>query len=242
LFDLSASGLSSASISRKAATLRLFSLWRAKHNPGMQDFAQKLKSPKVHRSLPKTISADLLKEMLDWREDSELPITIGQARERLILEMLYSTGCRVSELSSLDLSSIDFSRNLVTVTGKGDKQRAIPFGKPAELALKAWILEHRPKIARVESNSTLLISDRGANLGVRSIFRIVQRFFESSPIGSVGPHALRHSAATHMLDGGADLRAVQELLGHSNLATTQIYTHVSVERLKEGYKTAHPRA
>jgi integrase/recombinase XerC len=241
LYKLSTSGLSNSSISRKAAALRSFAAWQAKQNPTMIDFAQRLKSPKVQRTLPKTISAKMLSDMMDWVEPDGT-LSPDAARERLILELLYSTGCRVSELCNLELSSIDFSRNTVMVTGKGNKQRAIPFGKPAEDALKLWLVEFRPSLAGETKSQRLLLSNKGTNLGPRSVFRIVSHFFAGSPLGSVGPHALRHSAATHLLDNGADLRSVQELLGHANLATTQIYTHVSVERLKEGYRTAHPRA
>jgi integrase/recombinase XerC len=163
-------------------------------------------------------------------------------QDLLIIELLYGSGIRVSELVGLELEDIDYGRKILRVTGKGNKQRMVPYSDPASDALSLWISKGRPQFANEVSGNALLINSRGKKVGVRQVYALVAKLLADSPVGQAGPHALRHSAATHLLDGGADLRAVQELLGHSSLATTQIYTHVSVDRLKQGYLKAHPRA
>jgi integrase/recombinase XerC len=162
-------------------------------------------------------------------------------RDRLVFEMLYATGCRVSELCGLNILSVDLGRNIIRVMGKGSKERVVPFGLPARDALDAY-LGVRESFNPVAGETALLINSKGKRLGVRAVYQLVAGLLADTPTGASGPHTLRHTAATHLLDGGADLRAVQELLGHASLGTTQIYTHVSVERLREGYKNAHPRA
>jgi integrase/recombinase XerC len=149
---------------------------------------------------------------------------------------------RVSELSGLDISDIDFSRRLLKVTGKGNKQRMLPYGQAAATAIDSWIRLGRPKYYLDSSPDSLLLTSRGKRVGVRQLYSLVAGELAQTPTGSAGPHTLRHSAATHLLDHGADLRAVQEILGHASLATTQIYTHVSVERLRDAFEQAHPRA
>jgi integrase/recombinase XerC len=163
-------------------------------------------------------------------------------RDLVVVELLYASGARVSELVGLDLESIDYSRNIMRVMGKGSKERMVPFGQPARDALDMWIRVARPMLESEKSGRALLLNSRGQRIGVRQVYGLVAGLLESTPTGAAGPHSLRHSAATHLLDGGADLRAVQELLGHASLGTTQIYTHVSIERLRDGYKNAHPRA
>jgi integrase/recombinase XerC len=163
-------------------------------------------------------------------------------RDLLVVELLYATGARVSELSGLNLGDIDESRRLIRVTGKGNKQRMIPYGLPAETALNNWLTKGRPALVSGKTSFELLMNSKGTRLGTRQIYEVVANALAGTSVGAAGPHTLRHTAATHLLDGGADLRAVQELLGHASLGTTQIYTHVSIERLKEGYKSAHPRA
>ncbi len=180
-------------------------------------------------------------------------------RDRAVVELLYAAGIRVSELVGLDLGDVDRSRLTVRVLGKGGKERVVPFGVPAHDALEAWLDRGRPALAAAvaaggpaadgavaaarPAGAALFLGDRGARLGTRSAYRIVARLLEALPgEGPSGPHTFRHTAATHLLDGGADLRAVQELLGHASLGTTQIYTHVSSARLREVYRTAHPRA
>jgi integrase/recombinase XerC len=163
-------------------------------------------------------------------------------RDLLAIEILYASGCRVSELVGLNLEDVDYARNILRVMGKGSKQRMVPFGVPAREALDAWVRHGRSQFLNDKSGQALLINSRGQRLGVRQVYALVASLTDGTPTGATGPHALRHSAATHLLDGGADLRAVQELLGHASLGTTQIYTHVSVERLRDGYEKAHPRA
>jgi integrase/recombinase XerC len=163
-------------------------------------------------------------------------------QDLVIIEILYGSGIRVSELVGLNLEDIDYSRKILRVTGKGNKQRMVPFSDPANDALASWVRNARSQFENEMSGNALLINSRGKRIGVRQVYALVAGLLAETAVGVAGPHALRHSAATHLLDGGADLRAVQELLGHSSLATTQIYTHVSVDRLKQGYLKAHPRA
>ncbi|MFG3300213.1 tyrosine-type recombinase/integrase [Micromonospora chersina] len=163
-------------------------------------------------------------------------------RDRLLLELLYATGVRISEACGLDVTDVDQARRVVRVLGKGGRERAVPYGVPAQRALDAWLARGRPALAAPRSGGALLLGARGGRLNPTSARRIVAGYAEAAGLPRVTPHGLRHSAATHLLEGGADLRAVQELLGHSSLASTQIYTHVSVERLRAAYRQAHPRA
>jgi integrase/recombinase XerC len=164
-------------------------------------------------------------------------------RDRLIVELLYATGIRVSELCGLDIDDIDNGHRLLRVLGKGNKQRSVPFGEPAADALRGWLTDGRPELVTAESGPALLLGARGGRLDVRQARTVVHQTVgavDGAP--DMGPHGLRHSAATHLLEGGADLRVVQELLGHSSLATTQLYTHVTVARLRAVHDQAHPRA
>ncbi|NES28498.1 tyrosine-type recombinase/integrase [Micromonospora terminaliae] len=163
-------------------------------------------------------------------------------RDRLLLELLYGTGVRISEACGLDVTDVDQARRVVRVLGKGGRERAVPYGVPAQRALDAWLAHGRPALAAARSAHALLLGARGGRLNPTTARRIVAGYAEAAGLPPVTPHGLRHSAATHLLEGGADLRAVQELLGHSSLASTQIYTHVSVERLRAAYRQAHPRA
>jgi integrase/recombinase XerC len=164
-------------------------------------------------------------------------------RDLAVIELLYATGIRVSELTGLDIDDVDLERLTVRVLGKGSKERVVPFGVPARTAIVDYLAVARPTLAAPASGPALLLGDRGRRLGTRAVYQLVASLLADLPgAGPAGPHTLRHTAATHLLDGGADLRAVQELLGHASLGTTQIYTHVSTERLKESYRMAHPRA
>ena len=235
-------GLSKSTLARKSASIRSFAAWLAKSGFSEIDFAQRLKSPKSSRSLPTVVSRNTLEEIFEELGEVAHDENPNGIRDLLTIELLYATGCRVSELVGVNLEDVDFSRNILRVLGKGSKQRMVPFGEPARKALDRWLVVGRLKFANDKSGSALLINSRGRRLGVRQVFALVASLTAGTPTGSTGPHALRHSAATHLLDGGADIRAVQELLGHASLGTTQIYTHVSVERLREGYAKAHPRA
>ncbi len=242
LYELDQKGLIKTTLARKSAAIRAFSLWLFKTEKIEVDIAQRLKSPKTGRSLPKVVSRETLGEIFQKLESNATLDNPNGIRDHLSIELLYASGCRVSELVGLNLEDVDYSRNILRVMGKGAKQRMVPFGIPAREALDTWIRIGRNQVANEKSGQALLINSRGQRLGVRQVYALVASLLEGTPTGVAGPHALRHSAATHLLDGGADLRAVQELLGHSSLGTTQIYTHVSVERLKAGYQKAHPRA
>ncbi|MFF5214780.1 tyrosine recombinase XerC [Micromonospora sp. NPDC000442] len=163
-------------------------------------------------------------------------------RDRILLELLYGTGVRVSEVCGIDMDDVDQDRRVVRVRGKGGRERTVPYGLPAQRALDDWLRHGRPVLAVPDSRDALLLGARGGRLHPTTARRIVGGYAEAAGLPRTSPHALRHSAATHLLEGGADLRAVQELLGHSSLASTQIYTHVSVERLRAAYRQAHPRA
>ncbi|WFF09974.1 tyrosine recombinase XerC [Micromonospora sp. WMMD1076] len=163
-------------------------------------------------------------------------------RDRLLLELLYGTGVRISEACGLNVTDVDQGRRVVRVLGKGGRERSVPYGVPAQRALDAWLRDGRPALLAPGSGRALLLGARGGRLNPTTARRIVSGWAGAAGIPRVTPHGLRHSAATHLLEGGADLRAVQELLGHSSLASTQIYTHVSVERLRAAYRQAHPRA
>jgi integrase/recombinase XerC len=164
-------------------------------------------------------------------------------RDCAIVEVLYASGARVSELCGLDLGDIDYSRNTIRVLGKGNKERTIPLGNPAMKALTDWIKNGRPEIQSDKSAGAVFLGSRGKRIDQRTVRTIVYEALTAlEGMERLGPHALRHTAATHLLEGGADLRTVQEILGHASLATTQIYTHVSTDRLQKAFKQAHPRA
>ncbi|MFM8926612.1 MAG: tyrosine recombinase XerC [Rhodoluna sp.] len=241
LWEVSQRDATNSTLARKSAAIRSFTAWA--HSEGIiaADPGQRLKSPKASRHLPKVVSKDSLKDIFEHLETMASTNDPTAVRDRLVFEMLYATGIRVSELCGLDILSVDQSRNIIRVLGKGAKERVVPFGLPAKDALNAY-LEIRDRFNPAPSETALLLNSKGKRLGVRSVYQLVASLLADTPTGPSGPHTLRHTAATHLLDGGADLRAVQELLGHASLGTTQIYTHVSVERLREGYKNAHPRA
>jgi integrase/recombinase XerC len=230
-----------STLARKSAAIRSFTAWLAAEKLVNADPGQRLKSPKAERHLPKVVAKDSLEEVFSHLKVLAETGDANAIRDRLVFEMLYATGCRVSELCSLDLLSVDLGRNIIRVMGKGSKERVVPFGLPARDALDNW-LNVRASLTPSTGEQALLINSKGKRLGVRAVYQLVASLLVNTPTGVAGPHTLRHTAATHLLDGGADLRAVQELLGHASLSTTQIYTHVSVERLRDGYKNAHPRA
>lgn len=242
LWRLSEEGLSKTSLARKGAAVRSFTSWLFTKGKLDIDPALRLRSPKAIRSLPKVVSKSSLNEVFEKLVPLATPDSPAAIQDLLIFELLYGSGIRVSELVGLNLEDIDFGRKILRVTGKGNKQRMVPYSNPSATALELWLRFGRPEFENEVSGSALLISSRGKRVGVRQVYALVAKLLSETSVGVAGPHALRHSAATHLLDGGADLRAVQELLGHASLATTQIYTHVSVDRLKQGYLKAHPRA
>jgi integrase/recombinase XerC len=231
-------------LSRRAVSIRLFTKWATKKGYLAKDVGATLATPKGSRTLPEVLNvadAGLAMDALATRVVEENgPIA---KRDCAMVEVLYASGARVSELCGLDLQDIDYERNTIRVIGKGNKERTIPLGNPAMRALDAWLKEGRPSLASDKSDRAVFLGARGKRIDQRTVRTVVYHALEALE-GAVklGPHALRHSAATHLLEGGADLRTVQEILGHASLATTQIYTHVSTERLQKAFKQAHPRA
>lgn len=236
-----------STIARRTAAARGFFGWATEEDLIPADPSLSLVSPKRGRTLPTVGTADGIHSMLDRlaaRAADGDPIDL---RDHAILEVLYGSALRVSELTGLDRDDVDLDRATVRVLGKGSKERVVPFGVPARRAIEAYLSRGRPALTARATTSgqgrALFVGTRGARISPRSVYDIVARELgEVLGTTRVGPHALRHSAATHLLDGGADLRAVQEMLGHASLGTTQIYTHVSSERLAATYRLAHPRA
>jgi integrase/recombinase XerC len=264
------SGAARASQARRAAAVRAFTGWAHRTGLSPEDPGAQLSSPRAHRSLPTVLRADQATELMEaagmkpadvetgTEADTETVTMAGdeagtsevgpaaggtlEIRDRAVLEMLYATGIRVSELCSLNRADVDHARQVVRVFGKGAKERAVPFGHPARRALDAWLRLGRPELLSRASRDALFLGVKGGRLQPTVVRRIVADAARAAGLPRTSPHDLRHSAATHLLDGGADLRAVQELLGHSSLASTQIYTHVSTERLRAAFNQAHPRA
>jgi integrase/recombinase XerC len=240
---LRARGASRATMARRAAALRTFTAWA--HACGLiaDDPGQLLASPKTARNLPPVLRPDEAARLMTAPDPDGTAAPAVALRDRLVVELLYASGIRVSELVGLDVDDVDRRRRVLRVLGKGSKQRTVPYGLPADQALDDWLRSGRPELATAESGAALLLGVRGRRIDQRTVRAIVHRRAAAVPgAPDLGPHGLRHTAATHLLEGGADLRAVQELLGHASLATTQIYTHVSVERLRSTYQRAHPRA
>jgi integrase/recombinase XerC len=236
-------GRARTTMSRRATAVRVFTAWARRTGRIDTDPGALLGSPKAHRSLPPALRVDEARELLDSAAAHARDIgPVGQ-RDVAILELLYATGIRVGELCGLDVDDLDHERRVVRVFGKGRKERTVPFGRPAERALEEWMRTGRPALAGPGSGAALFVGARGARIDQRSVRSMVHTRLKDVPgAPDLGPHGLRHTAATHLLEGGADLRTVQELLGHASLATTQIYTHVTTDRLRQAYRQAHPRA
>ena len=248
-------GLARATIARRAASARGFGAWLERTGVVPADPAVRLRAPRAARTLPRVVAAPAMSALLDGLQANAADGDPVAVRDLAIIELLYACGLRVSELVGLDVDEIDRGNRTVRVTGKGSKERVVPYGAPAAAALDRYLDDARAAIlagtdpdgqggaSLRRASHAAFLGVRGGRLGVRSVHRLVAGLLRELPgSGPAGPHAFRHSAATHLLDGGADLRAVQEFLGHASLGTTQIYTHVSAERLKQSYRTAHPRA
>lgn len=237
---MSSHGRSRATIARRAASARAFTAWCLRRGLATADPGERLASPRVSRTLPTVLGAEEAAHLMDHAAvaaDDASPIAM---RDRAMLELLYATGIRVSELCGLDVDDVDRSRRTMRVRGKGDKERMVPFGLPADRALDEW-LHARFTMAR-PSVPALFVGARGGRIDPRTVRAVVHRLAGEAGLPDIAPHGLRHTAATHVLEGGADLRTVQELLGHATLSTTQRYTHVSVERLRSEFTLRHPRA
>jgi len=231
-------------LSRRATSIRLFTKWATKKGFLVKDVGATLATPKGARTLPDVLTvadASLAMDAMAARVGEEDgPIS---KRDAAMLEILYASGARVSELCGLDLEDIDYARSTIRVLGKGNKERTIPIGNPAMRALESWLKNGRDSLAGAKSERAVFLGARGKRIDQRTVRTMVYHALAAlEGAEKMGPHALRHSAATHLLEGGADLRTVQEILGHASLATTQIYTHVSTERLQKAFKQAHPRA
>ncbi|MGV8969666.1 MAG: tyrosine recombinase XerC [Microbacteriaceae bacterium] len=257
LWKSSTAGLAKSSLARRSAAARSFGVWLTATGETPTDAASRLKSPKPDRHLPRVLTRGQMDSVLDalarraanpgvdalGADQSEAdPIAV---RDLAIVELLYASALRVSELTGLVVRDFDFDRLTVRVMGKGSKERVVPFGLPAKRAVEAWLTTRELLLAGSNEPTTksVFVSAKGAPLGTRAVYSLIASILADLPgSGPSGPHTLRHTAATHLLDGGADLRAVQEILGHASLGTTQIYTHVSSERLRDSYLQAHPRA
>lgn len=242
LWQASEKGLAKSTLARRTAAVRSFTDWAVHTGIVTTDVATRLRAPKADAHLPRVLTCQQIDGILGSL--GALAATGDPVAERNVamVELLYASALRVSEVAELDVHSIDLERNTVRVMGKGSKERVVPFGVPASRALSRYLRDGREKLLD-EPTTAAFLGARGKRVNARTIYQLVASLLADIPgTGPSGPHALRHTAATHLLDGGADLRAVQELLGHASLGTTQIYTHVSAERLKESYRSAHPRA
>lgn len=253
LAERHAAGAARSTLNRKTASARAFTTWAYQHGHLREDPAVRLKSAAAGGRLPEVLQSQQVTDLTsglnvrrraaESAQESPGPAWAMAVRDEALIELLYATGIRVSELVGLDLDAIDHQRQLVRVMGKGRKERAVPFGKPAQQALQRWTGEAREQLQTSESGSALFLGRQGRRINARVVRKTVDDALAGlGTTAARGPHALRHSAATHLLDGGADLRTVQEMLGHSSLATTQVYTHVSAEKLAAAYSQAHPRA
>ena len=244
LANLQVRGAARASVTRRVVSIRAFTYWGAKNGWLPRDIGRDLVAPKPERSLPEILDIDSAAEVIAYLEKRAAEEeSANSLRDLAIVEVLYGSGIRVSELVGLNLGDIDRERYTLRVIGKGNRERIVPLGLPAHRAIERWLRDARPKLANASSGDALFIGSRGKRIDQRVVRDVV--YEATQALGrdmKLGPHALRHSAATHLLEGGADLRTVQEILGHSSLSTTQIYTHVTEERLKKAYEQAHPRA
>jgi len=236
-------GKARTTMARRATAVRVFTAWALRTGRAGADPGAQLGTPKAHRSLPPALDvaeARALLEAAARAADDGSPVGL---RDVAILELLYATGIRVGELCGLDVDDVDRGRRVVRVFGKGRKERTVPYGLPADTALASWLESGRPRLVAPGAGPALFLGARGGRVDQRAVRSMVHRRLADVPgAPDLGPHGLRHTAATHLLEGGADLRTVQELLGHASLATTQIYTHVTAERLRKAYQLAHPRA
>jgi len=242
LANIQSTGASRATLARRIVSIRAFTYWAASESWIKSDIGANLAIPKPHKTLPEVLShseTDIVLQAIQAKRDSQ-PTALN-IRDLAMIEVLYASGIRVSELCGLRLADFDQTRYTLQVLGKGNKERVVPIGIPAVKALQNWLSEGRPQIANESSTNAIFLGLRGKRIDQRTVREVV--YEAMAAIGShMSPHGLRHTAATHLLEGGADLRTVQEILGHSSLATTQIYTHVSPQRLQQAYQQAHPRA
>lgn len=242
LAQMAGRSLSRSTVARRGAAVRSFYAWAERTGRVGTDPSVRLGSPKVSRSLPTVLAVIGAATLMETARELAVDGSPADLRAWACVELLYATGARVGELVSLDLQDIDLDARSLRVIGKGDRERVVPFGVPAADALRSWLQDGRPALAGGSGATAVFLGQRGQRWGQRQIREAVHRLAALAAVDDVAPHDLRHSAATHLLHGGSDLRTVQEVLGHSTLSTTQRYTHVSAERLRSSYQLAHPRA
>lgn len=236
-------GKARTTMSRRATAVRVFTGWAQRTGRTELDAGALLGSPKAHRTLPPALRVDEARDLLETAVSSADDGSAVALRDVAILEMLYATGIRVGELCGMDVDDVDRERRVVRVFGKGRKERTVPYGQPADRAVVSWLEAGRQRLAAPGAGGALFLGTRGRRIDQRAVRSMVHSRLGDVPgAPDLGPHGLRHTAATHLLEGGADLRTVQELLGHASMATTQIYTHVTTDRLRHAYRQAHPRA
>jgi integrase/recombinase XerC len=236
-------GKARTTMARRATAARVFTAWLHRSGRAGSDAGALLGSPRSRRTLPPALRHEEVRQLLDAATETALDGSATGLRDVAMLELLYATGIRVGELCGLDVDDLDHERRVVRVFGKGRKERVVPYGVPAASALDAYAARGRPVLVVQGSGPALFLGARGGRVDQRAVRRVVHdRLVDVPGAPDLGPHGLRHTAATHLLEGGADLRSVQELLGHASLATTQIYTHVSADRLRRAFEQAHPRA
>ena len=242
LADTLARGGARSTIARHTAAIRNFTAWAVREEILATDPAATLTSPRADQRLPTPLDESDARALVNLARAEALDGSPSQMRTWAILELTYACGLRVSEVCALDVSSLNREALTVRVLGKGNKERVVPYGPPAQEALDHWLVRGRPQLAGDASGSALFLGDRGRRIDPRVVRSMVHKMAAKAGVHDIAPHGLRHSTATHLLQGGADLRAVQEMLGHASLATTQRYTHVDTARLSAIYQRAHPRA
>lgn len=237
-----ASGGARSTIARHTAAIRNFTAWAVREQILANDPAAALTSPRADQRLPTPLDESEARTLMNLARAEAVDGSAAQMRAWAILELTYACGLRVSEVCALDVSSLNREALTVRVLGKGNKERVVPYGPPAREALDHWLVRGRPQLVTQSSGEALFLGDRGGRIDPRVVRSMVHRMATKAGVHDVAPHGLRHSTATHLLQGGADLRAVQEMLGHASLSTTQRYTHVDTARLSAIYQRAHPRA
>ncbi|EXF24430.1 recombinase XerC [Nesterenkonia sp. AN1] len=253
LGELHEAGLSRNTLNRKTASVRAFTAWAHRRGHLPEDPSVRLRTARKSSHLPDVLQHQHVEQLTSQlagaaqqagQADEADPIAHALSlRDAAMVELLYATGMRVSELSGLNLASFETGRRMVRLLGKGNKERIVPYGVPAETALRSWLYHGRSRLVTSTSAEACFLGRRGGRIDVRTVRRVVDdSLARLGTTAARGPHALRHTAATHLLEGGADLRTVQELLGHASLSTTQLYTHVTIDRLRDAYGQAHPRA
>lgn len=242
LADLADQGKARSTLARKGAAVRTFYQWARKTAKIEIDPAQRLVTPAPHNKLPRVLSQEVVAQLLDYARDQASQGDPQAIRIWAATELIYATGMRVGEVVGLNLDQINLDNHTVRVIGKGNKERMVPFGQPARAALNAWLTNGRPHFLGQASGTALFLGNASQRWNQRDLRERLHKLTALAGVPDISPHELRHSLATHLLSGGADLRSVQEILGHDSLATTQRYTHVSPERLRSAFSIAHPRA